>query len=62
METTRVQIHANVRIRRLYFSDRLYNDDDMPNEFKLFAPVSKQKEVKTKEPAGKLVTVEWFPL
>ncbi|XP_018570918.1 cilia- and flagella-associated protein 20-like [Anoplophora glabripennis] len=39
METTRVQIHANVRIRRIYFSDRLYSEEDMPNEFKLFAPV-----------------------
>lgn len=43
METTRVQIHANVRIRRIYFSDRLYSEEDMPNEFKLFAQGAKQK-------------------
>lgn len=39
LETVRVQIHANVRIRRIYFSDRLYGDDEMPQEFKLFLPV-----------------------
>lgn len=51
----RVQIHANVRIRRIYFSDRLYADDEMPNEFKLFLPVttSQKHDAKTKEqPAG----------
>ena len=26
IETLRVQIHANCRIRRIYFSDRLYSD------------------------------------
>lgn len=38
LETTRVQIHANVRIRRIYFTDQLHSDEDLPNEFKLFAP------------------------
>lgn len=50
----RVQIHANVRIRRIYFSDRLYGDDEMPNEFKLFLPVtvtaSQKRDGKAKEP------------
>lgn len=41
IETTRVQIHANCRIRRVYFSDRLYSEDELPAEFKLFLPVSK---------------------
>ncbi|XP_062506828.1 cilia- and flagella-associated protein 20-like [Corticium candelabrum] len=41
IETTRVQIHANCRIRRVYFSDRLYSEDELPPEFKLFLPVSK---------------------
>ena len=73
IETLRVQIHANCRIRRLicssyipwcfyicffnflhgclfkfasltlvyriYFSDRLYSEDELPPEFKLFLPV-----------------------
>jgi hypothetical protein len=41
IETLRVQIHANCRIRRIYFSDRLYSEDELPPEFKLFLPVQK---------------------
>lgn len=33
------QIHANCRIRRVYFSDRLYSEDELPAEFKLYLPV-----------------------
>lgn len=40
VETLRVQIHANCRIRRVYFSDRLYSEDELPPEFKLFIPSS----------------------
>ena len=44
IETLRVQIHANCRIRRVYFSDRLYSEDELPAEFKLYLPVqNKQK-------------------
>ncbi|KAM8959475.1 cilia- and flagella-associated protein 20 isoform 1-T1 [Lycaon pictus] len=39
IETLRVQIHANCRIRRVYFSDRLYSEDELPAEFKLYLPV-----------------------
>lgn len=42
VETLRVQIHANVRIRRIYFSDKLYTEDELPAEFKLFVPVPLQ--------------------
>lgn len=38
----RVQIHANCRIRRIYFSDRLYSEDELPPEFKLFLPINQQ--------------------
>ncbi|XP_059473305.1 cilia- and flagella-associated protein 20-like [Neocloeon triangulifer] len=38
VETQRVQIHANCRIRRVYFSDRLYSDDELPTEFKISLP------------------------
>lgn len=41
IETLRVQIHANCRIRRIYFSDRLYTEDELPQEFKLFLPIQK---------------------
>ena len=40
VETLRVQIHANCRIRRIYFSDRLYSEEELPPEFKLFIPSS----------------------
>ena len=40
MQFFRVQIHANCRIRRIYFSDRLYTEDELPPEFKLFLPVA----------------------
>jgi hypothetical protein len=41
IETLRVQIHANCRIRRIYFSDRLYSEEELPSEFKLFLPPQK---------------------
>jgi hypothetical protein len=43
IETLRVQIHANCRIRRVYFSDRLYSEDELPAEFKLYLPVQNKK-------------------
>ena len=39
VETLRIQIHANCRIRRIYFADRLYAEEELPAEFKLFLPV-----------------------
>ncbi|KAG2437058.1 hypothetical protein HYH02_011319 [Chlamydomonas schloesseri] len=41
IETLRVQVHANCRIRRIYFSDRLYSEEELPAEFKLFLPIQK---------------------
>jgi Protein of unknown function (DUF667) len=46
VETLRVQIHANCRIRRVYFSDRLYSEDELPAEFKLFLPIQKPQQSK----------------
>ncbi|CEP08300.1 hypothetical protein [Parasitella parasitica] len=40
-ETSRVTIHANCRIRRIYFTDRIYGEDELPAEFKLFLPIDK---------------------
>ncbi|WZZ29464.1 hypothetical protein YC2023_012865 [Brassica napus] len=40
-ETLRVQVHANCRLRRIYFADRLYLDEELPPEFKLYLPVQK---------------------
>ncbi|XP_071440806.1 cilia- and flagella-associated protein 20-like [Hetaerina americana] len=41
IETSRVQMHANCRIRRIYFADRLYTEDELPADFKLFVPLSR---------------------
>ncbi|MEJ1276171.1 cilia and flagella associated protein 20 [Cricetulus griseus] len=46
IETLRVQIHANCRIRRVYFSDRLYSEDELPAEFKLYLPVQNKAKKK----------------
>jgi hypothetical protein len=35
VETLRIQVHANCRIRRVYFSDKLYGNDELPAEFQL---------------------------
>ncbi|KAL2588163.1 hypothetical protein AAZV13_13G154850 [Glycine max] len=37
--TLRVQVHANCRLRRIYFSDRLYSEEEVPPEFKLYLPM-----------------------
>ncbi|GMT08524.1 hypothetical protein PENTCL1PPCAC_30698, partial [Pristionchus entomophagus] len=39
VETLRIQIHANCRLRRVYFADRLYSEDELPAEFKLYLPL-----------------------
>ena len=41
VETLRLTLHANCRIRRVYFCDRLYTEEELPLEFKLFVPTSK---------------------
>ncbi|KAF9549864.1 hypothetical protein EC957_002435 [Mortierella hygrophila] len=41
VETQRITIHASCRIRRIYFSDRLVPENELPAEFKLYLPVTK---------------------
>ncbi|KAI0982487.1 hypothetical protein GJ496_007481 [Pomphorhynchus laevis] len=43
VETQRILIHANCRIRRVYFADRLYFEDEYPSGFKLYLPVRKNE-------------------
>merc|ERR1719419_607126 len=53
VETLRMQIHANCRIRRVYFSDRLYSEEELPAEFKLYLPVQQKKPWESRRwPAG----------
>lgn len=39
VETLRVQVHGNCRLRRIYFADRLYSEEELPPEFKLYLPM-----------------------
>ncbi|GAV04981.1 hypothetical protein RvY_15175 [Ramazzottius varieornatus] len=39
VETVRITIHANCRLRRIYFADQLYSEEEVPHEFKLHLPV-----------------------
>ncbi|KAG0032195.1 hypothetical protein BGZ82_006634, partial [Podila clonocystis] len=41
-ETLRITIHANCRLRRVYFSDQLVPESELPAEFKLYLPVVKE--------------------
>lgn len=36
VETVRIQMHANVLLRRIFFSDRLYPEEEKPPEYRLF--------------------------
>uniref|UniRef100_G3Q4K2 CFA20 domain-containing protein n=1 Tax=Gasterosteus aculeatus aculeatus TaxID=481459 RepID=G3Q4K2_GASAC len=44
IETLRVRIHANCRVSRVYFSDRVYSEDELPAEFKLYRPSRTRKQ------------------
>lgn len=39
VETSRVTVNANCRLRRIYFADRHYSEDELPAEFKLYLPI-----------------------
>ncbi|KAA0189817.1 cilia- and flagella-associated protein 20, partial [Fasciolopsis buskii] len=32
-------IHANCRLRRVYFCDRVYTEEELPKEYKLYLPI-----------------------
>jgi len=35
VETVRVQVHANCRLRRIYFSNQEYKEDQLPNAYRM---------------------------
>lgn len=43
VETVRISVHANCRLRRVYFSDRLYAEDQLPDEYRLYRTVKPPK-------------------
>ncbi|ELR21102.1 flagellar associated protein [Acanthamoeba castellanii str. Neff] len=38
VEISRVQVHANCRLRRIYFAEKPHAEEELPPEFKLFLP------------------------
>lgn len=44
METVRITVHANCRLRNIYFSDRIYTDEEKPAAFKFMLPAKEEKE------------------
>jgi Protein of unknown function (DUF667) len=53
METVRITIHANCRLRNIYFSDRLYSDEEKPAAFKFQASKLVEKAVLKVKPVEK---------
>ncbi|XP_055341125.1 cilia- and flagella-associated protein 20-like isoform X2 [Paramacrobiotus metropolitanus] len=51
VETLRITVHANCRLRRIYFADRLYSEEEVPHEFKLYVPVRRQPDYVTQNQA-----------
>ncbi|XP_052898166.1 cilia- and flagella-associated protein 20-like [Anopheles moucheti] len=49
VETVRLQIHANVRIKRIYFCDQLYTNDETPPELRLFQPIRPNRMMEMKK-------------
>jgi len=39
IETLRVKVNANCRIRQIYFSDRYYTEDELRDDLKYFLPI-----------------------
>lgn len=61
-ETLRVQVHANARLRRIYFCERLYNEEELPQDYKLYLPLEhKQKKVTSNKNIGKQPPVSDAP-
>jgi len=46
LETVSLQLHANIRIRRIYFADKLYTEAELPNDYRL---MGKPKDLKKPE-------------
>lgn len=46
VETQRVRIHPACRLRRVYFSDKIYNIEDLPKEFQLSTPTTSSSKLK----------------
>lgn len=48
MEVSKLRINANIRLRRVYFTESLLPEDQLPPEYKLYIPQVSKKPVKAK--------------
>ncbi|KAF7243545.1 hypothetical protein EG68_09975 [Paragonimus skrjabini miyazakii] len=39
VECLQIEIHANCRLRRVYFCDRIYSEEELPKDYKLYLPI-----------------------
>lgn len=46
LEVLKIKINANIRLRRVYFAERLLTEDELPNEYKLYFPFSAKPKMK----------------
>ncbi|XP_047536124.1 cilia- and flagella-associated protein 20-like [Vanessa atalanta] len=62
IEALRVQVHANARLRRIYFSERLYTEEELPQDYKLYLPLEKKskkaKQEKKEEQTAKKIPAQ----
>ncbi|CAH2236854.1 cilia- and flagella-associated protein 20-like [Pararge aegeria] len=62
IETLRVQVHANARLRRIYFSERLYTDEELPQDYKLYLPLERKLRKTKPEKKDNVKAVKSAPL
>lgn len=53
VETQKVRINANIRIRRIYFAERLYTEEELPPAYKLYFPLGRGKRKLPMRPGDK---------
>ncbi|XP_004922399.1 uncharacterized protein LOC101735446 [Bombyx mori] len=46
VEVQKLKINANIRLRRIYFTERLVPEDQLPPEYKLYFPLAKSAKAK----------------
>ena len=44
VEALRIQVHCSARLRRIFFCDRVYSDEELPSEYRIFLPRAGPRE------------------
>ncbi|XP_063626413.1 cilia- and flagella-associated protein 20-like [Cydia splendana] len=62
VEVQNIKVNANIRLRRIYFADRLTPDEDLPAEYRIFLPLpSKVGRYKKAEEGSKITVIKPAP-